>query len=64
MTSTESNRYEEVYNKLNKMFKKADENGKDLLVNQIKSWLNVNHNTTDQSKKEAIQLFLADINIF
>ena len=64
MTTTERNRYEEVYNKLNKMFKKADEDGQDNLVKQMKTWLKVNRKTTDNPKKLAIQEFLADINIF
>lgn len=64
MTTTEINRYAEVYNKLNKMFKKADEDGQDNLVKQMKTWLKVNRKTTDKPKELAIQEFLADINIF
>ena len=64
MTTTESNRFNEVNNKLNDLYKKADENGKDSLVKQMKGWLKVNTKTTDKPKKEAIQSFLADINIF
>lgn len=64
MTTTENNRFNEVNNKLKDLYKKADENGKDGLVKQMKTWLKVNHKTTDKPKKEAIQSFLADINIF
>ena len=56
MTTTE--RYNEVTAKLDKMFKKADENGKDDMVSSLKFWLKNNRNTEDKGKKQAIELFL------
>ncbi len=57
-------RFNEVSDKLNKMFKGANEDKKDAIVAQLKSWLTANKNTNDKAKKEAIECFLADNNIF
>ncbi len=59
MTTT---RFTEVSDKLNKMFMDADEKGKDVLVKQMKSWLRLS--TGDNEKREAIECFLAEINVF
>ncbi len=59
MTTT---RFTEVSDKLNKMFMDADEYKKDALVEQMKSWLKSNN--TDEEKREAIECFLAEINVF
>ena len=56
-------RFNEVTDKLNKMFKGSEEQ-KDKLVSDLKNWLKVNRNSDDKGKVEAIQCFLADKNIF
>ena len=57
-------RFDEVTDKLNKMFKSANETKKDSIVSQLKTWLKSNKNTEDKAKKEAIECFLASNNIF
>lgn len=56
-------RFNEVTEKLNKMFKGSEEQ-KDKLVTDLKSWLKMNKNSADNAKVEAIKCFLADNNIF
>lgn len=58
-----SARFNEVTEKLNKMFK-GSEDQKDKLVSDLKSWLKSNRNSDDKDKVDAIQCFLADKNIF
>lgn len=58
-----SARFNEVTEKLNKMFK-GSEDQKDKLVSDLKSWLKSNRNSDDKDKMDAIQCFLADKNIF
>ena len=54
MTTTA--RYNEVSSKLNKMFKNANESGKDDLYKSVKTWLKNNKVTDDKGKKEAFEL--------
>ena len=56
-------RFNEVTEKLNKMFKGSEEQ-KDKLVSDLKNWLKANRNSDDKDKVEAIQCFLAEKNIF
>ena len=56
-------RFNEVSEKLNKMFKGSEEQ-KDKLVSDLKNWLKVNRNSDDKNKVQAIQCFLAEKNIF
>ena len=56
-------RFNEVTEKLNKMFKGSEEQ-KDKLVSDLKTWLKANRNSEDKCKVEAIKCFLADKNIF
>lgn len=57
-------RFNEVTDKLNKMFKSSTEDQKDKLVSDLKLWLKRNRNSEDKEKVEAIHCFLADQNIF
>ena len=43
---------------------KGTEEHKDNVVSSLKSWLKANRSTEDKEKKEAIECFLADNNIF
>ncbi len=63
MTTTTA-RFNEVTEKLNKMFKGQSENKKDELAKGLKNWCKQNANTEDKGKHEAIKCFLADNNIF
>ena len=56
-------RFNEVTEKLNKMFKGSEEQ-KDKLVSDLKAWLKQNRKSEDKDKVEAVQCFLADKNIF
>ena len=56
-------RFNEVTNKLNKMFNSSSEEQKDKLVSDLKSWLKASR-TEDKDKVEAITCFLAVKNIF
>ena len=56
-------RFNEVTEKLNKMFRGSEEQ-KDKLVSDLKTWLKLNRNSDDKAKVEAIKSFLADKNIF
>ena len=62
-TMKNTERFNEVTEKLNKMFKGSEEQ-KDKLVTDLKNWLKTNRNSNDKDKVEAIQCFLADQNIF
>ena len=57
-------RYNEVTEKLNKMFKGQSEEKKDELVKGLKNWCKLNANAEDKGKLDAIKCFLADNNIF
>lgn len=57
-------RFNEVTEKLNKMFKGQSETKKDELVKSLKNWCKLNANTEDKGKLDAIKCFLADNNIF
>lgn len=57
-------RFNEVTEKLNKMFKGQSEDKKDELVKSLKTWSKLNSNTEDKGKLDAIKCFLADNNIF
>jgi len=52
-------RFNEVTDKLNKMFKGTEEE-KDALVVNLKKWVFKNRNTEDKEKLDAINSFLAD----
>ena len=52
-------RFNEVTEKLNKMFKGTEEQ-KDSLVINLKAWVSKNRNTEDKEKLDAINCFLAD----
>ena len=52
-------RFNEVTEKLNKMFKGTEEQ-KDALVVNLKTWAAKNRNTEDKEKLDAINCFLAD----
>jgi len=56
-------RFNEVFEKLNKKFKRATEEGKDSLVSELKSWCRSNK-ADETGKLDAIHCFLADNNIF
>ena len=55
-------RFDEVTNKLNKMFNSGSEEQKDKLVADLKGWLKASRE--DKDKVEAITCFLAVKNIF
>ena len=52
-------RFNEVTEKLNKMFKGTEEQ-KDTLVLKLKTWVSQNRNTEDKEKLDAINCFLAE----
>lgn len=56
-------RFDEVTNKLKKMFKGTEEQ-KTKLVIDLKAWLKLNRNSKDTGKVDAIQCFLADKGIY
>ena len=56
-------RFNEVTEQLNKMFKGTEEK-KELLVKGLKKWCATNSNTEDRGKLDAIKCFLADNGIF
>jgi len=57
-------RFNEVTEKLNRMFKEQSEKKKDELVKGLKNWCKLNFNTKDKEKLDAIKCFLADNDIF
>lgn len=61
---TTMKKFNEVTEKLNKMFKGQSETKKDELVKNLKRWCKLNANTEDTGKLDAIKCFLADNNIF
>lgn len=57
-------RFNEITEKLNKMFTGQSEEKKDELVKGLKNWCKSNANSEDKSKLEAIKSFLEEKNIF
>ena len=61
---TNTTRFNEVTEKLSKMFKGQSEEKKDELVKNLKNWCKLNTNTDDKCKLDSIKCFLNDNNIF
>lgn len=53
-------RFNEVTEKLNKMYKGQSEEKKDTLVSQMKNWVKSNKRDSDIGKYDAIKNFLAE----
>ena len=53
-------RFDEVTEKVNKMFKSGNAVEKDILVGNLKLWVKQNRTTDDKDKLHAINSFLAD----
>jgi len=61
---TNETRFNEITEKLNKMFISFSQEKQDELIKNLKNWCKLNATRGDKSKVDAIQCFLAEKNIF
>lgn len=61
---TSETKFNEITEKLNKMFKGFSEKKQDELIKNLKNWCKLNATRGEKNKVDAIQCFLAEKNIF